>query len=94
MGLEEFSEMAEINGDTTMSDLVDIFGEEVVRRGVEYMSSLKTADSTYRSSVGDYPENYAESFGAEPEKINEDTKEEMESKWAEGMEESGLGLDE
>jgi hypothetical protein len=75
-----------------VSDLMELFGREATRRGVEYMVSLVEADQEYRQSANpdDLDEGWARGYGVE----DKDLDTEASDKWAEMMEEKGLGLDE
>lgn len=85
---EELSEV-------TIRDLIDMYGHEAVRRGLSYMESLSEAEDNYKQSTEEQAD-YAEGFidqTADPEDVPKEKRAEINNKWAEGMEESGLGLD-
>jgi len=77
----------------TLSDLKDAYGDEPVRRAITYMESLREADENYRNadSGDDYSERFAEGI------MGEDAEgadlSDAQSRWEEGMKESGIGLD-
>lgn len=72
----------------TVSDLKDIFGEEVVRRGIAYMTSLDEADKNFREVSEEKMEEGYKRAG-----IDGDTSE-TASEWASAMEKKGIGIDE
>ena len=83
-------EVMEFPEDWGVSDLIQIFGEEATRRGIQYMNSLVEADKEYRESAN--PEDLDEGWEEGYEVEDVDTK--ASDKWAESMEEKGLGIDE
>lgn len=95
MGLERFdSEHADISPETTVQQLVDMYGEECVRRGLKYITNLAEADKSFRESAdpNDMREGYSRGItGGEvdPDEIEGDAP----VTWAERMEENGLGID-
>lgn len=92
MGVDNLVEDEQLNipDSTTILQLKMRFGEEAVRRGVQYMASLKKADEEYRRSANpdDLDEGWERGYGVE--NVETDASEE----WAESMEEEGLGIDE
>lgn len=94
MGLEQFdSQYISVSPDTTIQELVDIYGEEAVRRGLVYIDRLSEADQNFRESAdpGDMKKGVKEAFnvsstGEEVDKASE--------KWKEAVEKQGLGIDE
>jgi len=79
-------------GSWRVSDLIELFGQEATRRGIEYMISLLEAEQAYRQSANpdDLDEGWARGYGVE----DQDLDTEASDKWADMMEEKGLGLDE
>ena len=89
--------------DMTIRELKEHFGGEVVRRGIQYMQSLKEADKNFRESADSkkMEEGYkkaagtltgGESDGNDEDELPESVQE-GSNKWASNMEDSGLGLD-
>lgn len=81
--------------DVTVRDLISMYGEEAVRRGLSYMESLAEAEEEFKQSVeesDEYAERVIEGV-TDPENIDPEKREEINSRWAEGMQEGGLGLD-
>ena len=78
--------------DLTIGELKQHFGEEVVRRGIQYMNSLKEADENFRDSAD--PEDMQEGYKkfSDRSELGDEAKEGSD-KWARAMEEGGLGLD-
>lgn len=72
----------------TVQDLIDMYGREAVRRGLEYTRSLSDADKEFRES-------------ADPDRMTEGYREAgvdgevdpVSEKWASSSREGGLGLD-
>lgn len=82
--------------DITVRDLVDMYGKEAVRRGISYMESLAEAEEEFKQSIDndpEYAEQYTKGVAGDPEEVPESKREEINSAWAEGMREGGLGLD-
>jgi len=81
--LDEFKNM-------TVAELIQIHGEEPVRRGLSYMLSLEEADRNYRDSADSrkLDEGWEEAYDVE------DVETEASKKWEEVMEEEGLGINE
>lgn len=86
-------------GDITVSDLKDMYGEEAVNRGLSYMESLSDADENFKESVS--PEQMEEGYDEaaktysddEDATVSDKTKvEEASEKWAEETKDNGLGL--
>lgn len=74
--------------DLTVQDLIDMFGREAVRRGLEYTRSLSEADQEFRQSAD--PDRMTEGYreaGVDGE------VEPVSNKWAQSSREGGLGLD-
>jgi len=93
MGVQDLPEDDdELEGrrDLTVGELVDIYGKEAVRRGLEYMESLQEADQEFRKSANpeDLSEGLEEAFDVE----NIEDPDSSE-RWAESVKEDGLGLD-
>lgn len=92
MGVNDLAEDEQIPFDdsVTIGQLKKMYGEEVVRRGVEYMLSLQDADQEFRQSIQseDLDEGWEEGYGVD------DIETDASDKWAEKSKEKGLGLDE
>lgn len=81
--------------DITIRELIDIHGEEAVRRGLSYMESLSEAEQNFKEAAGEssgYAEETAKGVNMEDE-MDPETREEINNRWAEGMKDGGLGLD-
>lgn len=90
--LDDEDDSVEIPDSTTLGELKEELGEEVVRRGVSYMFSLLRADKEYRES-GD-PEQLKEGFiSMGVEESQEGALDKTGDKWSEKMKDRGLGLD-
>lgn len=89
IGGEDGTDLDEIRT-MTVDQLISIYGEESVARGLSYMQSLKRADLEYRESAN--PEDLDEGWkeGYDVDEVDTDAAD----KWAERMEDSGLGIDE
>lgn len=76
----------------TVQDLINHHGEEIVKRGLSYMESLRQADKNYRGS-GD-PDELKRGYDEGGVNVQEDEQkaEEITSRWAEAMNEKGLGI--
>lgn len=76
----------------TVAELEAEYGSEAVRRGLQYMLSLKKADEEYRQSADpeDLDRGWARAYNLDEEEVETEASE----NWVEGMEEGGLGLDE
>lgn len=82
----------ELPDSITVGELKDELGEEVVRRGVSYMFSLRAADKQYRES-GD-PEQLKEGFmNIGVEKSEDGALDRTGDRWSEKMKDKGLGLE-
>lgn len=94
MGIQDVLEDETLadNDDLTVGELKEFFGEEVVRRGIQYMNSLREADHNFRQSAN--PEQMEEGYKkiANSEEISERAQEGAEE-WSSKMEEGGLGLE-
>lgn len=92
MGLESFAEGANsISEETTVEELIDIYGEEIVTRGLAYMDSLEEADKEFRENTeSDYATDYAEGIGGGD--ISEDKRQELNDRWSESIQDNGLGI--
>lgn len=91
MGLESIIEESKgerLPDSVTLGELRDELGDEVVRRGIGYMSSLIEADNNYRDvDKEDMKEGYSRAgVGGDVDKVAE--------KWASEMKDNGLGLQE
>lgn len=74
----------------TISDLIELYGKEAVKRGLGYMASLHEADQNYRENTN--TEDFKSGLeDAGIEGLNEDS--EVVQKWKGKSEEEGLGLD-
>lgn len=83
---EEDSLIAQKN--LTIGELIDMFGREAVRRGLEYTRSLDDADETFReqADADRMTEGYRKAgVQGDIEPVSE--------KWEAEIEEGGLGLD-
>lgn len=92
MGLEDAADDFPVSKETTIQDLVDIYGEEAVRRGIMYIDNLVEGEKRYLEAAGrsSYSNDLAEEVvGGE---LPEEQKEDMDSRWKDGMRDSGLGL--
>lgn len=93
MGIEDVVDELDIYSSTTVGELEDRYGEEVVRRALKYMDNLSEADENYRESADpdDMEEGYRRGFDIdEDEEINQ----EASNSWSEAMQDEGLGIDE
>ena len=79
----------------TIADLIEMYGEGAVLRGLAYMESLNQADDTYRQSTdkGRYKENLVKSLVESPEEAGSDQLDNAAQKWHEQMEDNGLRLE-
>lgn len=93
MALEDAADPFPVDKQTTIQELINMYGEEAVRRGVVYIDNLAESEREYMNAAreGGYAEELADSI-SEGE-VPEDKEEELDSKWKEGMESSGLGID-
>jgi len=77
--------------EVTVEDLVDMYGVEAVKRGMEYTASLSDAQKAFVDSVdgnkAEYSREFAESYTGEKARNKE-----VEDKWANASKEKGLGL--
>jgi len=90
MGLESIIEQSKgdrVPDDVSVGELREKFGEEAVRRGIGYMSSLSEADSNYRDADKDDMKDGYSKAGVEGDVDG------VAEKWAAEMESNGLGLD-
>lgn len=77
--------------DITVYDLISVFGEESVRRGLQYMASLEKAEEEYRKTNSDeLLEGVKEWLDADEPT---DKMVEMSDHWSERMKEEGIGID-
>lgn len=78
----------------TISELVEMYGEGAVVRGLAYMESLSTADQNYRASPDSdaYKKGYLNSMVDEPDDVDSDELENAVDKWQKQVEDRGLGL--
>lgn len=91
MGLDAFSEkIPEVSEETTVSELIDIYGEEAVFRAIKYMHSLSDADENYRNAISseDMEEGYHDAGVQEGDAV-----EKSSDKWERESSESGLGIE-
>ena len=92
MSLEDLAggdaELTEEMMTLSVSDLVDEYGKEAVRRGLEYMNSLSEADENFKESVTE--DNLEEGYREAGIKGDLDP---VTSHWAEQSKQEGLGLD-
>lgn len=92
MALEDAADQFPVDEETTVSELIDMYGEEAVRRGISYISNLADSEEKYLEAAqgGNYGEGITDAVvGGD---VPEDKKDELDSKWEEGMQDSGLGL--
>lgn len=89
MGVDQL--ISDHNRSTTIGELIEIHGEEAVKRGISYMESLSEAEESYRESVnGDrFKRGVENAYGVEE---GGERVEEAVSKWEESMRENGLGV--
>lgn len=90
MGVQDLAEGDELisQRDLTIADLINLFGREPVRRGLNYMEKLPTAQENYRKSAsGDKMERGYREAG-----VRGDVSPAADE-WERGMEKSGLGID-
>lgn len=78
--------------EVTLKDLIVMFGEESVRRGLQYMSSLKEADEEFKKSGSKEAMLEALKEMTGEDEPTEGMKE-LSDNWSEEMENQGLGLD-
>jgi len=82
--------------DLTVQELIDMYGKEATRRGLEYIRSLSSADERFRDSGKEKKEKYAdrvvEGQGVDPSQVSEEAKQEASTSWEKAMEDDGLGL--
>lgn len=93
---EQAEQLTEIPEDTTIQTLIDIYGEEAVRRGISYMASLREADEEFRKSTSkdhNYAQKMSEALTSEDVDVEDEMVSEANSSWEESMEGDGLGLD-
>lgn len=95
MGIQDLGHEDELiaRRDLTIGDLIDIFGREPTRRGLEYMKSLNDAEKEFVESISqeELEKGWREAYNME--NVGEDA-ERAASKWADESREKGLGLDE
>lgn len=95
MGVEDLSDenkQLPVEEHTTVQQLINIYGREAVRRGLEYIENLSEADKAYRESPEEDQLKQGVERAYDVEKSGENV-EEAENKWARAMEDKGLGLD-
>ena len=92
MGLEEIVDGSAAQfEDVTVGELIQQYGEEPVRRGLSYMASLSDADQNYREAsrkADEYGEGYSKGVADDPDADTE----EIENRWADAIEDSGIGI--
>lgn len=94
MGIEKFNrDPLPVDEDISVAQLIDRYGYEAVRRGLEYTMSLSEADEEYRKSANteNLESRIREAFNV-PE--DEDIDTEAIEKWQEAMENEGIGIEE
>lgn len=95
MGLERMADdqadIVESMSDVTVSELVQQYGREATKRGLQYIISLSEAEQEFKQSANPkaLDEGWREGFD-----IEDDIDTDASDIWAEKMEERGLGLDE
>lgn len=75
----------------TLADLIQLFGEEPVRRGLQYMASLEEADKEYKKTNSD---ELLE--GLQDWTDSDDPTEQMietSDHWSKRMKEEGIGIE-
>lgn len=81
-----------VDENTTVADLVDKHGKEIVKRGLEYMDSLDEADREYKRAADDTEMSKGyERAGVDSDDENVDK---ASTKWARAVKVRGLGVDE
>jgi len=94
MGIDEVLQEGSLadQDELTVGQLKQMYGEEVVRRALQYMNSLVEADEQFRQSADpkQMEEGYKQIEGVGDE-LPEEAKEGSEQ-WAEAMQDSGLGI--
>ena len=94
MGIDEVLQEGSLadQDELTVGQLKQMYGEEVVRRALQYMNSLVEADEQFRQSADpkQMEEGYKQIEGVGDE-LPEAAKKGSE-KWAEAMQDSGLGI--
>lgn len=96
MSDDEPPSLAQSMGNVTVAELIQLHGEEAVRRGLSYMASLSEADENFRESGAegaDYGEEYIKAIAGEEANVDGEKAERLQSDWEEAMEGDGLGLD-
>lgn len=94
MGIEDIGkDEFPVDKELTVEELIEMYGEEPVRRGIQYLMSLYKADKNYRESVdeGKMKEGYERGYGVEGSKGKVD---DAVGKWGQSMKERGLGINE
>lgn len=93
MGLSDVNrEELPFSEDTTVAEIVDEYGYEATKRGLNYLTNLPEADRNYREShkkSSKYEEGVKDGYSSEDE-LDGDVDTE---RWEEGVK-GGLGVDE
>lgn len=74
----------------TLADLKKEFGVDALARGLAYMDSLSDADENYREAADN---QYGKGLKDAGVIMDEQTEEEINEAWQEGMENKGIGMD-
>lgn len=76
----------------TILDLIKVFGEESVRRGLQYMASLEKAQEEYKKTAQSEELLEGMKNWADTEEPTDDMVE-MSNQWSKRMKEEGIGID-
>lgn len=89
--IDEDDDELGVDPEATIQDLINLYGPEVVKRGISYMESLRKADENFKKAAD--PETMKDGYVniAGSEDLSDEVKEASE-KWADAME-GGLRLD-
>lgn len=93
---EQAEHLTEMSDDTTIQDLINIYGKEAVRRGLSYMASLEQADQEFRESASEsdeYGKRFTEAQTDGEVEVDEKTVDKVNEDWQDAMEGDGLGLE-
>lgn len=91
MGVEDTLPNEQPPDSLTLGELRNIYGKEVVARGIAYMESLEDADRSYRGSADDetFKREMKDAFDVEE---MPDEAEESINRWKKSMESTGLKI--
>lgn len=76
--------------EVTLADLKEQFGEDALARGLSYMESLNDADKNYREAA---ERQYTRGLKDRGVEMDEETEQKADEAWAQGMRETGIGID-